>query len=304
VALDLPWRRGDRVLLLEGEFPANVTPWQQAAATFGLEVRFVPVEAFLRSEEEGLARVDRELARGVRLLAVSEVQFRSGLRMPVAELARRCAAAGTEILVDAVQAAGVVPMDVAGIDYLAAGAHKWLMGTLGAGFLYVRPGRAEALVPRTAGWLSHEEAARFLVDGPGHLRHDRPIRRRADLVEMAGAAEPSLAALDASLEILERLGVPAIRAHVEGYLDRLEPELVERGFRSLRAREADRRSGILSLEPPPGVGVVALAAELRARGVACALPDGALRLSPHWPNDPGEIPAVLRAVDGALAAVS
>jgi selenocysteine lyase/cysteine desulfurase len=197
-----------------------------------------------------------------------------------------------------------VPLDIAGIDYLAAGAHKWLMGTLGAGFLYVRPGRAEALVPRTAGWLSHEEAARFLVDGPGHLRHDRPVRRRADLVEMAGAAEPSLAALDASLEILEGLGIPAIRDHVEGYLDRLEPALVERGFRSLRAREAERRSGILSLEPPPGVGGVELAAELRARGVACALPDGALRFSPHWPNDPGEIPAVLRAVDGARAAVS
>jgi selenocysteine lyase/cysteine desulfurase len=303
VALDFPWRRGDRVVVFEGEFPANVTPWQQAALAFGLEATFLPLAPFLRSSEEGLARLDRELARGVRLVAVSAVQFRSGLAMPIAEMARRCAAAGAEILVDAVQAAGVVPLDAAGADYLAAGAHKWLMGLLGAGFLYVRPGRAEALVPRTAGWLSHEDAARFLTDGPGHLRRDRPIRRRADFVEIGGASEASLAALDASLGILESLGIPAIRAHVEAYLDRVEPELVGRGFASLRAREPERRSGILSLEPPPGVEVVALARELQARGVACAIPDGALRLSPHWPNDVAEVPHVLRAVDASLAAL-
>jgi selenocysteine lyase/cysteine desulfurase len=303
VALDFPWRRGDRIVLFEGEFPANVTPWQQAALAFGLEATFLPLDPFRRSSEEGLARLDRELARGVRLVAVSAVQFRSGLAMPVAEMARRCAAAGAEILVDAVQAAGAVPLDVAGVDYLAAGAHKWLMGLLGAGFLYVRPGRAEALVPRTAGWLSHEEATRFLTDGPGHLRRDRPIRRRADLVEIGGASEASLAALEASLGILESIGVPAIRAHVGAYLDRIEPELVARGFASLRAPEPERRSGILSLEPPPGIGVVALARELQGRGVACAIPDGALRLSPHWPNDVAEVPHVLRAVDAALAAV-
>ncbi len=300
VALDLPWRAGDRVLLLDGEFPANVTPWQQAARLFGLEVSFVPVAAFLRSEEEGLALLDAELARGVRLVAVSAVQFRSGLRMPIAAMAARCAAAGTEIFVDAVQAAGCVPIDVRGIDYLAAGAHKWLMGPLGAGFLYVRPERAEALVPRTAGWLSHEDPVRFLNEGPGLVRYDRPIRRRADLVEGGAMPEAPLAGLLASLEILLALGVPAIAAHVGSYLDLLEPELVARGFRSLRSRQPQERSGILSLEPPPGFGAAALARELRGRGVACATPDGAIRFAPHWPNHPAEIPEVLRAVDGAM----
>jgi selenocysteine lyase/cysteine desulfurase len=303
VALCFPWSRGDRVVLLEGEFPANVTPWLRAAEAFGLEVRFLPLPAFQRSAEEGLELLDRELARGVRLVAVSAVQFRSGLRMPIGEMAARCGAVGAELFVDAVQAAGVVPLDVRGVDYLAAGAHKWLAGLLGAGLLYVRPERVGALVPRTAGWLSHEGAARFLVEGPGHLRYDRPVRRRADLVEMGGASEVSLAALDASLEILLGLGVEAIQAHVGAYLDRLEPGLVERGFRSLRAPEPARRSGILSLEPPQGVAVVPLAREIQARGVACATPDGALRFAPHWPNDPAEIPEVLRAVDGAIAAL-
>jgi selenocysteine lyase/cysteine desulfurase len=300
VALSLPWRRGDRVVLLEGEFPANVTPWQQAARTFGLEVAWVPLEAFQRSREEGLARLDAELARGARLVAVSAVQFRSGLRMPVAEMAARCAAAGAEIFVDAVQAAGVVPLETRGVDYLAAGAHKWLTGVGGAGFLYVRPERVAALVPRTAGWLSHEDAARFLVEGPGLLRHDRPIRGRADFLEAGTASEVSRAALLAAVEILLGLGVPAVLAHVGRYLDRLEPELRARGFRSLRAAEPERRSGILSLEPPPGHATAPLARALRERGVACATPDGVLRFAPHWPNHEEEIPRVLRVLDEVM----
>jgi cysteine desulfurase/selenocysteine lyase len=302
VALDFPWRRGDRILLVDGEFPANVTPWQQAAELFGLEIGWLPLDPFLRSAEEGLALLDRELARGARLLAVSAVQFRSGLRMPIAGMASRCAAAGAEIFVDAVQAAGCMPLDVRGIDYLAAGAHKWLMGTLGAGFLYVRPERVGALVPRTAGWLSHEDPVRFLVEGPGMVRYDRPIRRRADLIEGGGMPEVALAGLLASVEILLGLGVAAIERHVNGYLDRLEPELAGRGFRSLRSCHAAGRSGILSLEPPAGHTASALYRGLSSRGVACATPDGVLRFSPHWPNHAGEVSEVLRAIDGALAA--
>jgi selenocysteine lyase/cysteine desulfurase len=177
------------------------------------------------------------------------------------------------------------------------------MGPLGSGFLYVRPERAGALVPRTAGWLSHVDPVRFLVEGPGMLRHDRPVRRSADLVEGGGLPEAPLAGLLASLEILLGLGILAIAGHVEGYLDRLAPELEARGFSSLRCPRREGRSGILSLEPPPGVTAGALARELRARGVACSTPDGALRFSPHWPSDPGEIPGVLAAVDGSLAAL-
>ena len=300
VALCLPWRRGDRVVLLSGEFPANVTPWQQAARTFGVEVAWVPLDAFLRSTQEGLELLDAELARGARLVAVSAVQFRSGLRMPVAEMAARCAAAGAEIFVDAVQAAGVVPLEVRGVDYLAGGAHKWLTGVGGAGYLYVRPERVAALVPRTAGWLSHEDGVRFLVEGPGLLRHDRPVRARADFLEAGTASDMSRAALLAALEILLGLGIPAIQAHVGRYLDLLEPALRERGFRSLRAPEPERRSGILSVEPPPGHSTAALARALRERGVACATPDGALRLAPHWPNHEEEIPRVVRSLDEAM----
>lgn len=305
IALCVPWRAGDRVILFDGEFPANVTPWQRAAAVFGLETAFVPLAPFHASDEAGLDALARELGRGgARLVAVSAVQFQTGLRMPLARIAALCRQHGAELCVDAVQAVGAVPLDVAalGIDYLACGSHKWLMGLEGAGFVYVSPARVAALRPTVAGWLSHEEGLRFLFEGAGHLRYDRPIRKRADFLEGGNYNSAGLAALEASAGLIHAIGVPAVHAHVNAYHNALEPELLARGFTSARAREPSRRSCTLSVLPPPGVALGALYRELTARGVACATPDGYLRFTPHWPNALDEVPFVVGAVDGALAA--
>lgn len=304
IALSLPWRDGDRIVLLAGEFPANVTPWQRAADRFGLEIELVPVSAFEAGDDEGMAALEAALRRGARLVATSAVQFRSGLRMPLRAMADACARSGAELFVDAIQALGVVPLDARalGVDYLATGAHKWLMGLEGAGFLYVRADRRPALRPALAGWLSHEDAVSFLTDGPGHLRYDRPLRRDAAVFEGGSSAALSQAALDASLGLLLDLGVAAIHEHVIRYLDRLEAALLARGFRSLRAPEPARRSGILSGLPPPGRSAPALRDALARAGVAVAIPDGAVRFAPHWPNDADrELPAVVAAIDAALA---
>lgn len=303
VALSYPWSRGDRVILFAGEFPANVTPWQRAAATFGLTITWVPLADFLASEEQGLASFRRALAGGARLAAVSAVEFQSGLRMPIEAMAKMAHEAGAELFVDAVQAVGAVPVEAGSVDYLAAGAHKWLMGLEGAGFLYVAPSRVEALRPNTAGWLSHEDPVDFLLRGPDLLRYDKPIRRRADLFEGGNVNTAGLSGLEASVALIQQVGVPAIFAHVNAILDAIEPALVERGFSSLRSQDPRQRSCTLSLRPPAGVGVVELGRELHARGVACSTPDGLLRFSPHWPNDVGQVPEVLAAVDGALAAL-
>lgn len=303
IALCLPWQRGDRVVVFEGEFPANVTPWQRAAELFGLEVVMLPLGAYERSSEEGLARLGVELARGVRLVAVSAVQFQSGLAMPVGAMARLCHAHGAEIFVDAVQAVGVVPLDVRAldVDYLACGSHKWLMGLEGGGFLYVKPSRVDALRPAVAGWLSHESGLRFLFEGSGHLRYDRPILQRTSFVEAGNYNGASLAALEASVDLIMGLGVARIHAHVSAWHDILEPELTARGFTSLRAREPERRSGTLAVRSPEGRSIVQLQRALDRRGVACAVPDGVLRFAPHWPNSLDEVAHVTRAIDESLA---
>lgn len=299
IALSYPWRAGDRVLLFTGEFPANVQPWLRAAERFDLEPRFLPLAPFADGDgSDGLARVEAELRRHVRLVAVSAVQYRSGLAMPLAELASLCHAHGAELFVDAVQACGLLPFDAPalGVDYVACGAHKWLMGLEGTGFLWIRPGRLEPLHPVTTGWLSHEEAAGFLLEGPGLLRYDRPLRPQAARLEGSSSSAVSQAALLASVELVLGIGFGAIRDHVARYLDRLEPALVARGFRSLRAPDERRRSGILSAEPPAGLSARELRERLAASGVAIGTPDGAVRFSPHWPNALDEVERVVEAL--------
>ncbi|HKU37760.1 MAG TPA: aminotransferase class V-fold PLP-dependent enzyme, partial [Polyangiales bacterium] len=136
IALGIPWRAGDRVLVFEGEYPTNVSIWQRAAALFELRITLLPASDFAAPGGADWTRFDAELARGgVRLVAVSAVQFSTGLRMPLGDMAARCHRHGAELAVDAVQALGAAPFDVTAldVDYLAAGAHKWLMGTDGAG---------------------------------------------------------------------------------------------------------------------------------------------------------------------------
>lgn len=299
IAFSLDWKPNDRVLLFEGDFPTNVTPWQQAAKTFGATVDFVSAQPFERSTEEGLAALEEELRKGARIVAVSQVRFQSGFAMPVDAIGALCHRYGAELSVDAIQGLGVVPLDVGNIDYLSCGSHKWLMGLEGAGFVYIAPKQAQALRPRLAGWLGHENALDFLFLGPGHLRHDRPFRKSADVVEQGAQNTAGLAALEASVDLIGQLGVCAIWEHVQRYHDALEPLLLEKGFESRRASFASGRSGSLSVRPTGKLGELAvaeLAEQLGQAGVAVTTPDGHLRFAPHWPNALDEVAIIAEAL--------
>ncbi|MGC4095407.1 MAG: aminotransferase class V-fold PLP-dependent enzyme [Polyangiaceae bacterium] len=302
LALCFPWVAGDTVLLTDGEFPANVVPFQNAARLFGLRVRFLPKPDPRLPEQEFLLALEAALREKVRLVSMSAVCFQSGLRMPIEQAAELCHRYGAELAVDAIQALGVVPLSVrkANIDYLAGGAHKWLMGVEGAGFLYARAECAERLVPRNAGWLSHEDGLRFLFEGPGELRYDRPLKSRLQFLEGSSMSSLGFAALEAALDPIQELSVPRVFAHVNAYLDALEPGLVSLGFASARATDPARRSGILSVAPPRGVKSGELAAALRKRRIIASTPDGFLRFAPHFPNSLDEIPLVLSALDESL----
>ncbi len=305
LALCMPWQSGQRIVLFEGEFPANVSPWQHAAELFGLQIDFVSMANAVEDEDSFLKPLARLLERGARLVAVSAVQFQTGLRMPLLRMAELCRRHGAELCVDAIQACGAVPLDVEalGLDYLVTGAHKWLLGPEGVGFMYARPERARALVPRTAGWLSHEQGTTFLFAGPGQLRYDRPIKPTLQMFEGGSSSTLGFAAMEAGIEPLLALTPNAIFLHIGRYLDRLEPGVTARGFRSRRAEIVERRSGILSFEPPDGVSAADLVTQLRTRGVFASMPDGLLRFAPHFPNTMSEIETVLAALDEALVAL-
>lgn len=302
-ALCFPWRRGDRILTFAGEFPANVTPWQRAAELYDLDLQLLPLERVPQPDVLGvLEDALRDKQRGdARLVSVSLVQFQSGLLMPVREIAELCHRYGAALCVDGIQGLGAVECRALewGLDFLACGAHKWLMGVEGAGFLYIASEWLPRLRQVTAGWLSHERTFDFLHEAEsGYLDYDRPLRRDASFVELGTGNTLGYMALEASTALLEELGRENIYAHICAYNDRLEAGLTERGFVSMRSRPA---SGILSVIPPAGGRNTAQwAAALGEKGVVCSNPDGYLRFAPHWHNSLDEVDYVLECIDSLI----
>lgn len=302
IAQCLPWRPGAAVLVLRGEFPTNVTPWQQAARAHDVRVDWLDVADFHGASGSGLSQLETRLKQDdVQLIAVSAVQFQTGLRMPIAEMATLAHRYGAELFCDAIQAVGALEIDVAGdsVDYLVAGSHKWMMGLEGCALLYVSPQCVADLRPNVAGWLSHEDPVEFLF-APGKLDYQRPIRRRADFVEAGAYPAMQLAALETAISYIHEIGVPAIEAHVTAYLDRVERGACALGYVSLRSEVAAQRSGILSLQVPAGVDLASVHAHLGSCGIVTTMPDGVLRIAPHWPNALDETGEVVAALASAV----
>jgi selenocysteine lyase/cysteine desulfurase len=299
IALCLDWKPGDRIVLLDGEFPTNITPWQQTARREGLEIVWQKADDFRLDRAAALEKLEDALRRGVRLVAMSAVQFTTGQRMPLEAVGELCRRYHAEFFVDGIQALGIVPMDAPalGIHYFTAGSHKWLMGPEGLGALWVDPAVADRLEPNVAGWLSHEDPFAFLTHGPGHLRYDRGFQPGARMVEAGTFNSFGAAGLEAGIGLIEQIGVAKIFDHVQRWHDAIEPALVERGFSSARMADPSGRSGSLCVRPPQGQSAPDWALALADHGVSVSSPDGWLRLSPSWPNALEETEQVLQAVD-------
>ncbi len=303
IALAVDWRPGDRIIVFDGEFPSNVGPWMTAARRFGATVERLPLEGFGDGSGRGLARLEEALARpGVRLVAVSAVQFATGLRMPLGAMGELAHARGAELFADGVQAVGALPVDLTHVDYLVAGAHKWLMSVDGIAVVYAAPAARERLTPLTGGWLSVPEPLDFLIAPCAPLDYDKPVRRSMDWVEGGVQTTAAHAGLHASVGLLAELGPARIAAHVQRLHDLLEPGLQALGYVSARAADPQARSGTLSVRPPPGASLEDVAARWMSAGVSISTPDGWLRLSPHWPNSEAEVARVLEVASAALRA--
>ncbi|MHC4374963.1 MAG: aminotransferase class V-fold PLP-dependent enzyme [Planctomycetota bacterium] len=286
IANSFRWRSGDKLLCFDGEFPTNVIPWREVARVHDLHLDLLPVADFAQDHGLGLGRLEEHLRQGVRLVAVSAVQFQSGLAMPIPEMAALCKRYGARLCVDAIQAIGAMPFCAEdwGVDYLAVSAHKWLMGPLGSGFLYVSEEAHRDLDLHLAGWMSLRQPESFLFPETPDIDYATPLASGPESFETGILNYNGIAASSAGMQPLVELGTDAIFAHLQAWHDDAEARLTDRGFTSLRHPQPAGRSGILSFTPPAGVELGALTAKLWEQGIAQTAPNHCWRLAPHWPN--------------------
>jgi selenocysteine lyase/cysteine desulfurase len=286
----LPFAAGDEVLSFAGEYRSVVHAFQGAAHR-GIHVRIAPLD-------EGCvtpALLRRELRERTRAVALSWVRYDTGARADLAALAAVAHEAGAFLVVDAIQGLGALPLDVraAGVDLLAAGAHKWLLALPGTGVLYVR----RELLPRLAathlGVGSMSDAATLHGAADPFVVRLAPGARR---VEEGARNSLGIAALGASLALLARVGPDAIAARIRAVTDRLCAGFASAGGRTRSPRAGDAWSGILLLEPPPGVDAGELAARMLRERIAIGHREGALWAGAHFYTTPGDADRVLSFV--------
>ncbi len=278
VADGLDWRPGDEVVVFDRDFPANVRPWQRLSR-HGVTLSWVP----MRAGGYDLGDVAAAIGPATRLVAVSQVNFATGFRCDLDAICELAAQAGALVCVDAVQGLGVLPLSVAdtGVDFIAAGAHKWLCGPPGTGVFYCRLGRLDLLRSVPAGWFGFDGAAE-LMKGQGQLRYDLPERKAAARVEGGMYDVLGMAGLAAALDELTAIGRPAVTERVLRLADRLRAGLTELGYSLANAGGQDARSGIVAIEcAEPGLAE-RVGRGLAAAGVVVSSPDGLIRLSPHY----------------------
>jgi selenocysteine lyase/cysteine desulfurase len=286
VAGGMAWREGDEVVITNVEFPANRYPWKDLER-FG--VRVVEVEA----QSDG--RIDVEdvceaITDHTRVVSISSVQYASGYRIdlkPIADMVHR---AGGYLCVDAIQSVGAVPMDVhaAGIDFLAADGHKWMLAPEGCGLFYCRHDLIELLHPALVGWMCVEDHTNY---GDYRLEFARGGRR----FEPGSYNVGGVLALAASMELLLETGLDAIWSRIETLTERLCRGLVQKGYDvvSPRSRESER-SGIVIFRPHPGAPPPErIVADARAAGVVIVVREGRLRASPHFYNREEQVDRLL-----------
>jgi selenocysteine lyase/cysteine desulfurase len=282
-ALDLAGER-NRIVISEYEFPTvgQIAHAQELRGAEVVHVRpdpdgSIPPERFAEAIDERTA-----------LVCCTTLSYRSGHRHDVAAIAEAAHGAGAIVLADSYQACGAIELDVRslGADAVTGGTVKYLLGTSGLGFMWVRPEVRTRLIPLQTGWFADEDIfAMSIADYSPHAS-----ARRFD----AGTPPvPSLYAGVAGISLVEEAGVPAIEAHVSGLVDRLLDGLDALMARVVTPRDPRRRGPLVCIRARD---VEELVSALAADRIVVSAREDKLRVALHLYNVDDDVDTLLEAL--------
>ncbi len=285
VAEGLDWRPGDNVLVYEKEFPSNRYPWLHLRRR-GVEVKVIPRRAGRLLPED----IEKLADSRTRLLAVSSVQFSNGFRIDLKRAGEICRSKGMLLCVDAIQSLGIIPMDVKAfnVDFLAADAHKWLLGPEGIGVFFCRQELAGRLEPTLIGWKCVENELDF--DHP-ELR----LKKNAQKFEEGSLNLMGIFGLGAAIALLFEAGIGPIEKRVLDLGDLIIQEAEKRGHAVLTPKQRQERGGNVTISGSFDPDTIRDA--LRKKGIMVNVRGGGLRVSPHFYNTEAEIMTFFEQID-------
>ena len=287
VAAGLNFRRGDNLLIYHDDYPSNVYPWM-ALAEKGIEVRLLNTRGLgmIRAKD-----VTGQIDENTKLVALASCHFISGFRIEISEIGKFLRERGILFCLDAIQTLGAFPTTVEHVDFLAADAHKWLLGPCAAGILYVRRELQETLNPPVYGWHN--------VRNP-HFVAQEKIEFKNDARKFEAGTQNllGLVGLIAAMELALEIGVENISAELLRKRNWLVPVLQQKGFSVLNAdAKPENASGIVSFFQP-GKDLTALHKKLLDANIVTSLRidrkgQNYIRVAPHFYNTDAELQKVL-----------
>jgi cysteine desulfurase / selenocysteine lyase len=290
IANGLPFRKRDNILIYHDDYPSNVYPWM-ALAERGVEVRLMNIR------ELGKIRavdVQGQVDENTRLVALASCHFVSGWRINIPAIGKYLRERNILFCIDGIQTLGAFPTTVEHVDFLAADAHKWMLGPCAAGILYVRKPLQEVLKPVILGWNN--------VRCPNYVAQEEMVLRSGAHRYQAGTENlMGLVGLHAALELLLEVGIDNIAAELLRKRAWLVPALQEKGFTVLQpSAPPENASGIVTFYKPD-TDMKALHEQLISKNIFTSLrTDRAgqhyIRLSPHFYNTDAELQRVVETV--------
>src|ERR1700722_7008799 len=274
----------NKVVVSDFEFPTNAQIWH-AQAPRGARVVHVPRSADGYIPLENFATAIDEQTQ---LVAITHVCFRNGAKLDIAGIVRLARAKGAKVLLDCYQSVGSLDINVKAldVDFAAGGMLKYLLGTAGLGFLYVRDSFTKSLVPTNSGWFAQAEI------GAMDITANRPAPN-ARRFEAGTPAVVNCYAAEAGLKFLLAVGTPAIEKRNYALTRRCMQRLAEIGWPSITPPQDERRGATVALPSRDSGG---LSRELMKRDIVTSHRDDNVRASFHFYNNEDDVECFVAAV--------
>ena len=281
LAQGIKWEKGDRIILNDVEFPANVYPFLNLKNK-GVEIDFVKSKNGIVTAEDFIGAISPK----TKLISVSYVQFLSGYRIELEKLGKVCREKGIIFSVDAIQGVGAINLDVekCRIDFVSCGTQKWMLGMQGMAFIYVSKELQDKMEPAFVGWLSVDNSWSL-------LDYELKLKGTANRFQPGTLNTIGIYALNASLKMFDEFSFKNIERQVLSNSIYFIDELDKAGFNPvLKNHDEKNLSGIVSIKRDD---VEKIFNYLSDRNIVCAVREGYLRFAHHFYNTRKEIDKVV-----------
>ncbi len=280
IANGLSWEEGENIVTFEHEFPANFYPWRHIRDKHNVELR-------LAKEENGRINIDEICSlidENTKVVSISAVQFSTGFRADLKEIGEVARKFDALFCVDIIQAFGAIDLDLTSmnVDAAAGASHKWLCSPEGCGILYLSNKARERITPNLIGWISVGEPWDF-------SNYEQEFLSTALAFESGTGPSSLFFGLEASLNILEDVGIQNIESHLEMLTDYLCDKIPDNRYSIVSSRKPGEKSQIVCIRNREGIESIDLFKHLASRNIIVSPRGENLRIAPHFFNNHEDI---------------